>query len=91
MVIRLSTVEHQGINVVLLMQDVLFYGIPDHGHYYSELLNLLEGATSAEAAAQHATVTVLFCRYDALALSRVVGSSRSKKMLTSKAPTFMFC
>lgn len=81
---------------------MLFYGPPLHGNFYSELLNLLEGAGGAgggagvaggggAGGASHATVTTLFCAYDALALARVVGAGRARKMLASDAPTFMFC
>ena len=79
------------------IQDVVFYGVPSHGHYYAELLNLMEGGPGGAAVAAaggtggHGTVTVLFCEYDKLALARVVGQSRADKMLGSDSPTFMFC
>jgi U3 small nucleolar RNA-associated protein 25 len=87
------------------VRDVVFYGLPEHAHYYPELLNLLEEAggggggggsaalASAAAAARHeATSAALFCRWDAPALARVVGESRAKRMLADKrTPTFMFC
>lgn len=69
----------------------MFYGLPDHGHFYSELVNLVQ-AGGAAAAGHHATVTTLFCQFDALALSRVVGHSRGAKMLAADStPTFVFC
>eukprot|EP00879_Flechtneria_rotunda_P029257 GHRR01031570.1.p1 GENE.GHRR01031570.1~~GHRR01031570.1.p1 ORF type:complete len:239 (+),score=70.50 GHRR01031570.1:2-718(+) len=71
------------------IQDVVFYGVPDHAHYYSELINLVQ--TGSVATAHHATVTTLFCQFDALALGRVVGHSRAGKMLAADTPTFMFC
>jgi U3 small nucleolar RNA-associated protein 25 len=84
------------------VRDVVFYGLPEHAHFYPELLNLLEeagggagpgGGGSAAAAARHeATSTALFCRWDAPALARVVGEARSRRMLADKrTPTFMFC
>ena len=68
-------------------QDILFYQLPEHAHFYSELLNLLEESASGE----QATTTALFSRFDALQLERVVGSARSVKMLKSSTGTFLFC
>lgn len=78
---------------------MLFYAPPEHAAYYPELLNLIEDAGSAGAGAaaapatltHHASVGLLFCRWDILALERVVGSARAKKMLKADASTFMFC
>lgn len=70
----------------------MFYGVPDHAHYYSELVNLVQaGVAGAAARAHHGTITTLFCQYDALALGRVVGHSRATKMLSAESSTFVFC
>ena len=71
------------------MQDLHVYQLPEHAHFYADLVGLLavEGGMEAE----HATVTVLFSRFDALRLERVVGSVRSAKMLKAATSTFMFC
>lgn len=92
----------------------MFYQLPQHGQYYPELVNRLAGPGVASAAvqagreeddallAQHGTVTVLFSPFDRLALERVVGSTRAKRMLSKKQAgaergggsgggTFMFC
>ncbi|GFR41586.1 hypothetical protein Agub_g2307, partial [Astrephomene gubernaculifera] len=79
------------------IKDILFYGLPDHGHYYSELVNLLEegggaaAAGGAAAGAHQATVTALFCGWDVLQLERVVGSGRARRMLRGESGTYMFC
>jgi U3 small nucleolar RNA-associated protein 25 len=83
------------------VRDVLFYGLPEHAHYYSELLNLLEegggaggaaGATPSSRSRHDPTSAALFCRWDAPALARVVGETRAKRILADKrTPTFMFC
>ena len=66
------------------VRRVVFYGPPSAAHFYAELLNLLvEG--------EGARVEVLFTRWDALALERLVGSARAAKMLASKSPAFVFC
>ncbi len=81
--------------MALALQDVLFYSLPDHAHYYSEVLNLMEesagGAGAAGGSGTHGTVTVLFSKWDVLQLERVVGSARAKKMLSAESSTFMFC
>lgn len=75
----------------------MFYALPEHAHFYPELLNLLEGTggtgshASAAASAAAASVTALYCKWDALSLARVVGGGRAKKMLGSASSTFMFC
>ncbi|WIA34691.1 hypothetical protein OEZ86_013004 [Tetradesmus obliquus] len=79
------------------IQDIMFYGLPEHAHFYSELVNLVQsggpgGGAGAAAGGHHATITALFCQFDALALSRVVGQGRAAKMLAAgSTPTFVFC
>jgi U3 small nucleolar RNA-associated protein 25 len=73
------------------LQDVLFYQLPEHAQFYPEILNLLEEQGGEGAGAEHATVSVLFGRADALRLERVVGSARSGKMLRSSTTAFLFC
>ena len=47
-------------------QDMYFYQLPEHAHYYSELVNGLAAGGDAAIAAEHATVRVLsrlmFCK-----------------------------
>ena len=59
---------------------------------YAELLSSLASEEGGRADEFHqATVTVLFSRFDALQLERVVGSTRCKKLLKPQTTTFMFC
>lgn len=64
------------------------YQLPQHAHFYSELVNFL---AARDESAVYATVTVLFSRFDALRLEAVVGSSRAQKMLKGSSGTFLFC
>ncbi|GAX83068.1 hypothetical protein CEUSTIGMA_g10494.t1 [Chlamydomonas eustigma] len=78
------------------IKDVLFFSSPEHGNFYSEILNLLETENHSIASATgsaHATVAALFCKYDMMQLERVVGSNRARKMVagSSDSSTFMFC
>lgn len=74
---------------VPLAQDLLFYQLPIHSHFYPEMVNLLHARD--ESAMTHATVSVLFTRFDALRLEPIVGGSRARKMLKSSTGTFLFC
>jgi U3 small nucleolar RNA-associated protein 25 len=74
------------------VQDVVFYGVPLHGGYYAEIVNLMEGGRAGGGSGSaHGTVTAMFSAYDRLALARVVGASRADKMVTGESPTYMFC
>jgi U3 small nucleolar RNA-associated protein 25 len=70
------------------LQDLYIYQLPEHAHYYVELLNLLTAAEGVEAG--HTTATTLFSKFDALRLERIVGTSRSQKMLKAASKTFLF-
>ena len=59
------------------VRHVVFYSLPLYPEFYSELVNCLEGGG----------VTVLYSRYDALQLTRVVGSVRAGRMLASQDNT----
>lgn len=59
------------------VKDVLFYQLPEHGAFYREVVNFLQQANEMEVA----TATVLYGRYDALRLERVVGSDYAGKLL----------
>jgi len=65
------------------IQRLIFYGVPHHAHYYSELLNL-----SAEGNAS--SCTVLFSKLESLQLERVVGSKRAKRLLKGSSSSHIF-
>lgn len=66
------------------IKRLTFYAPPENAHFYAELVNLLEAPEGGE-------VGVLFSKWDAVALERLVGTARSKKMLASDSPAFVFC
>jgi U3 small nucleolar RNA-associated protein 25 len=71
-------------------KDIFFYQLPEHPHFYSELVNLLEEASLPGA--ELPTVTSVFGRFDGWRLGRVVGSGRAGKMLKKEdTSTFLFC
>eukprot|EP00803_Ostreobium_quekettii_P009280 evm.model.scf_467.5 EVM.evm.TU.scf_467.5 scf_467:47937-59807(+) len=68
-------------------KDIVFYGLPYHAHFYSEIVNLMEEA-SLES---RPTVTVLFSRFNLLELEGVVGAQRARKMVKGESSAYMFC
>jgi len=70
--------------------NVIFYGLPVNAHFYAEVLNFIQ-LDSAKAASGTNSCLVLFTRYDALELERVVGTQRCNKLLNSATQqTHMF-
>lgn len=73
------------------MQDLLFYQLPEHAHFYSELVGYTEEGSASSSRDAHATITALFNQFDSLQMQRVVGNARSSKMLKSESATFLYC
>ena len=72
---------------------LVFYGVPDNPLFYRELAgDMLRASIDEKKIHQSdAEVRVLFSKWDALALERIVGSNRVKKMLDeSLGDTFEF-
>lgn len=69
------------------IRHVLFYALPVNAQFYSEILNMLQGSGGDS----DLSCTVLFTRFDAIKLERVVGTSRASRMVSSDKPMFMFC
>ena len=63
---------------------MIFYSLPDHPEYFSELVNMVEVAPESRG-----SVTVLFHKYDSLQLGRVVGVRKAKSMLQAPGDSFM--
>ena len=73
------------------MQDLLFYQLPEHANFYSELVGYTEEGSAGSNNDGHATVTALFNQFDSLQMQRVVGNARCSKMLKSESATFLYC
>ncbi len=77
------------------VRQIVFYALPEHPQFYAEFVNMLNdgGAAASESgglSGAAATCVVLFSKFDALQLERVVGSVRAQKMLTADKHTHMF-
>ncbi|WWC63399.1 uncharacterized protein I303_105999 [Kwoniella dejecticola CBS 10117] len=75
-------------------KTVVFYSLPDHAQFYSEFMStpFLGSKGQGEVEVDEAEVSsrVLFSRFDALKLERVVGSGSARRMLTSGEGRFEF-
>lgn len=72
------------------IKDMLFYHLPEHCNFYSELIGCLDEGSAVDNTDGHATVTVLFNKFDSLQMQRVVGNARCRKMLKSGSSTFLY-
>ncbi|TKA64572.1 hypothetical protein B0A55_10454 [Friedmanniomyces simplex] len=74
------------------VKRVAFYGVPDNAVFYEELVGGCLGTSLREGrvAPEEAGVRVLFSRWEALGVERVVGSQRVKGMLGGMGDTFDF-
>jgi U3 small nucleolar RNA-associated protein 25 len=75
----------------------VFYSLPEHAQFYSEfaqtpfLPSRKNGEeVSSDVEADEVTTRVLFSRFDALRLERVVGSADARRMLGSGEERFVF-
>ena len=78
-------------------REICFYSLPEHAHFYPELVSYLAGSSAAAGSSgapvvgHAAGVIALFSKLDALKLERVVGASRCAKMIaSSERPMFLF-
>ena len=75
------------------VRHVYLYGLPENQAFYSELVRDFLGASVAEGKIHpdDATCKALFSKWDSLALERIVGTDRVKRMLKDGAgDTFDF-
>ncbi len=71
------------------IRHLIFYQPPENMQFYYELLNAVE--MNAGETATHATCIMLYTKYDATALERIVGTERSVKIIQASKATHMFC
>jgi U3 small nucleolar RNA-associated protein 25 len=73
------------------IRHIIFYTLPIYSHFYSELCNLMQEAYQNQKAgsSSNMTVTTIYCKYDLLQLSAIVGSERANKMVISDKTVHM--
>eukprot|EP00937_MAST-01D_sp_MAST-1D-sp2_P004174 g4174.t1 len=68
------------------IRHLVFYGVPRHSAFYSHMLNLLEEAHSDT---RLTSCSVIYSRFEALEMERVVGSARWRRMARSNKTTHL--
>ncbi|KAI1008137.1 U3 small nucleolar RNA-associated protein 25 [Podosphaera aphanis] len=73
------------------VHKVIMYSLPENPIFYKEIVGYL-GRTAQEGqlAPGNGSVRVVFSRWDALKLERIVGTNRLRKMIMEKGDTFEF-
>lgn len=81
-------------------RTIVWYGLPDHGHYYSEMLeNVFKPADKAKknnndeeetVDAGDISVIAIFSQYDYLKLERIVGSDLARRMVREEKSIWRF-
>lgn len=73
-------------------RHIVFYSLPEYAHFYPELVNLIqESEEGGDRGSSGISCTVLFTKFEKMALERIVGTKRCEHMLSSGKNTFMFC
>ncbi|XP_015587698.1 digestive organ expansion factor homolog [Cephus cinctus] len=73
------------------VRHIIFYAPPTFPHFYSEICNLMQEANQNPRAGSNSnmTVTTLYCKYDAMQLTAIVGSEKAGRMITSEKTVHM--
>jgi U3 small nucleolar RNA-associated protein 25 len=73
------------------LRHLIFLGLPEHPEFYADQVNLINTSTeNLDPEAPLPSCLVLFTRYEAHALERIVATGNCSRMLRSEKNTFMF-
>ncbi|KAI9094703.1 digestive organ expansion factor, partial [Phlyctochytrium arcticum] len=67
------------------IRHLVFYGLPEYPHFYSEMLNMMDHTAAGEVG-----VTALFTQYDRIKVERIVGTRRVAKLTDGQKDAIMF-
>ncbi|XP_029036372.2 U3 small nucleolar RNA-associated protein 25 homolog [Osmia bicornis bicornis] len=73
------------------IRHIIFYAPPVMPKFYTEMCNFMQEANQNPRAGSESnmTVTILYCKYDIMQLSAIVGTERANKMLGSERSVHM--
>jgi U3 small nucleolar RNA-associated protein 25 len=74
------------------VRHLILYGLPEHGEFYSGLVNMLNAGLDQEDDMDASTSCLtVFTKFDALALERIVGNEHCSRMIKGEKSSYMFC
>lgn len=67
------------------IRHLIFFEPPTFPHFYDEMCNLMQEANQNPRAGSESnmSITTLYCKYDVLKISAIVGTEKARKMLAS--------
>lgn len=71
------------------IKHLVFYGLPQYPHFYSEMCNMLHDVKS-KTKGDNQSCTVLYSKFDVQRLAEIVGSDRAGQMINSHKSVHMF-
>ncbi|XP_043582999.1 U3 small nucleolar RNA-associated protein 25 homolog [Bombus pyrosoma] len=73
------------------IRHIIFYAPPIFPQFYVEMCNLMQEANQnpRSGSGSNMTITVLYCKYDIMQLSAIVGAERASKMFGSEKSIHM--
>ncbi|XP_050486770.1 U3 small nucleolar RNA-associated protein 25 homolog [Bombus huntii] len=73
------------------IRHIIFYAPPIFPQFYVEMCNLMQEANQnpRSGSGSNMTITVLYCKYDIMQLSAIVGAERANKMFGSEKSIHM--
>ncbi|KAI8326323.1 DUF1253-domain-containing protein [Martensiomyces pterosporus] len=72
------------------IHHMVFYSLPDHPLYYSELVNLMLTSNDETAKKELLSCTAFFTKYDQLKVERVVGSKLVPQLVSGERSQYTF-
>ena len=73
------------------IRHIIFYGPPIFPHFYSEMCNFMQESNQNPRGGSESnmSVTIVYCKFDILQLSSILGTEKASKMLTSEKNVHM--
>lgn len=68
---------------------MVFYQVPDHPEFYDAIVNQID-VRGADSDGEAVSVSVLWDTYDALAVERIVGGERMKRLFEMQKDAYVF-
>ncbi|KAJ2848896.1 rRNA-binding ribosome biosynthesis protein utp25 [Coemansia erecta] len=72
------------------IHHMVFYSLPDHPLYYSELVNLMLTSNDETASSAQLSCTAFYTKYDQLKIERIVGTRLAPQLISGDRSQYTF-